>query len=169
LIVDQEIEFQQPGESSPDKIDICHYDSVLNCLAFVEVKGLHDGRLYSRGGDLPEVVDQLRRYGDRITEDQQRTSEALQNVVAIKRGLGLGDRLDGVPANEPLRLLRKPVLVIGDCSRLDVQQIINGDETWEPLVNALRDVAAGLILCGSNGCNLDLRGPQTLVFDTSCE
>jgi hypothetical protein len=170
LIVDQEIEFQQPGESSPDKIDICHYDSVLNCLAFVEVKGLHDGRLYSKTRDLPEVVDQLRRYRERIAEDRKRTSKALQNVVAIKRQLGLKGRLKGVPANEPLRLLRKPVLLIGDCTRSDVQQIINGRGTWKPLVDALGDEAAGLILCGKSGGDLDLsEGRQKLVFDTACD
>lgn len=170
LIVDQEIEFQQPGESSPDKIDICHYDSVLNCLAFVEVKGLHDDRLYSKTRDLPEVVDQLRRYKDRIAEDREETLNALQNVVAIKRRLGLADRLIGIPNEVPRRLLKKPVLVIGDCSNSDVRQIKNGDGNWKPLMDALRAEAAGLILCGTNGCNLDLsKGSQTLVFDTVCD
>ncbi len=43
-IIDQEIEFLLPEESSHDEINMCHYDSFLNCLALVVVKRIHDFR-----------------------------------------------------------------------------------------------------------------------------
>ena len=166
IILDQEIKFQTPGELAADKIDICHFDTHLNCLSFVEVKGIHDPRLQPGANDLPEVVDQLQRYGERIQQEQEVILEDFQQVVAIKRQLGLDERLIGVPIEGPTRLLRKPVLVIGNCSRNDVQAIVGGHENWMPLMNGLGDVAAGLILCGSTGCRLNLeQRRQMVIFD----
>jgi hypothetical protein len=55
--------------------------------------------------------------------------------------------------------------VIGNCSAADVKAIKGGRDEWAPLEAGLPRVAAGLILCGSNGCRPDLvPGPQTLVF-----
>jgi hypothetical protein len=166
LILDQEIKFQVPGEGDSDKIDICHFDTHLGCLAFVEVKGIHDPRLEPGADDVPEVVHQLRRYGRRIEGRRADILADYRDVVALKNRLGLGDRLNGVPNDGPTIMLKKPVLVIGHCSKDDVAAILARDEKWLPLLNGLRDSAAGLILCGSDGCRLSLkRGRQVTVFD----
>lgn len=103
-ILDQETKFQSPGESKGDKIDICHFDTHLNCLAFVEVKGIHDPRLVPKANDWPEVVDQLIRYGRRIQDQREVILDDYQRVAALKRRLGLSSRLTGVPSDGPQSL-----------------------------------------------------------------
>ncbi len=167
-VLDQEIEFQLPGESSHDKIDLCHFDTALNCLAFVEVKGLHDPRLKPGANGTPEVVDQLSCYGRRLREQRSDILQAYRFVVDCKRRLGLGDRLHRVPEDGPQHMLAKPVLVIGNCGRSDVTKFLNSEDTWSALIEGLRDVAAGLVLCGKRGGRLNLEcGYQTLVFDST--
>lgn len=168
FILDQETKFQSPGEAAGDKIDICHFDAHLNCLAFVEVKGIHDARLAPTADGLPEVVDQLKRYGQRIKDQRELILEDYQRVVDLKRRLGLSPRLTGVPTDGLKSLLKKPVLVIGDCSRDVVKAIVNCEEEWVPLMEGIQEYAAGLILCGHAGCRLRLKqGPQVIVFDQS--
>lgn len=168
LILDQEIKFQTSGEPEADKIDICHFDSHLNCLTFVEVKGIHDPRLEPGANDLPEVVDQLQRYGRRIEQQRAAILDDYQRVVALKRRLGLAERLIGVPSNGPTSLLRKPVLVIGHCTQVDVQAIVGRHEKWVPLLDGIKEFAAGLILCGRDGCRLNLeQGRQVIIFDAT--
>ena len=168
LIVDQEIMFQNPGDHSKEKIDICHYDMGLNGLAFVEVKGIHDPRLRSDNDEFPEVIEQLHRYRLRLEQQHLKIVEACSNSVSIKDRLGLKARLNGIPENHPLHLLKKPVLVIGGCSRGEVGEILAGDHGWNVLLEGLREEAAGLILCGSDGCQLGLRtGTQARLLDDS--
>ena len=42
LIVDQEIAFQDPGETRFEKIDLCIFDKLVSAFSFVEVKTLSD-------------------------------------------------------------------------------------------------------------------------------
>lgn len=169
-ILDQEVEFQLPGESSHDKVDICHFDTALDCLSFVEVKGLHDARLQPGANGTPEVVEQLNHYCCRLRDQRSEILDAYRLVVSYKRRLGLGDRLHRVPEDGPGQMLSKPLLVIGNCSRNDVAKILNAEDEWGPLVEGLRETAAGLILCGTRGGRMNLeRGSQTLVFDSSVQ
>ncbi len=147
LIVDQEIKFQHPGDDKSDKIDICHYDKGLKGLAFVEVKGIRDPRLRSDNDEFPEVIDQLQRYSLRLEQQHQEIVEACSHSVSIKDRLGLGARLDGIPENRPLHLLKKPVLVIGGCSRSEVREIIAGDHGWNVLLEGLREEAGVIVKC----------------------
>lgn len=166
-IVDQELKFQESGVPEADKIDICHFDLGLKCLALVEVKGLHDTRLRSRDGNVPEVIDQLRRYRTRIETWRDSIVDGCTSSTTLKRRLGFAVRLDGIPESEPLKLMRKPVLVIGGCSRDDVRTIVNGSDEWQLLMEGVKKVAAGVIVCGLNGCNLRLHnGGHSRVFDT---
>lgn len=155
-IVDQELKFQESRVPKADKIDVCHFDLGFNCLALVEVKGLHDDRLRSRDGEVPEVVDQLRRYRTRIETWRDCIVEGCASSISLKRRLGLGARLDGIPESGPLKLMRKPVLVIGGCSRNDIRAIMDGNNEWRLLRDGVEQEVAGLILCGETGCNLKL-------------
>ncbi len=131
-------------------------------LVFAEVKRKEDSRLFVPKS-RPKVIDQLARYCDRIRRHPDDILSAYREVARLKRTLGLEERLSKLPEDGPADLLDKPVLVIGNCSRSDVRSIKNGEDEWEPLMSNLPEVA-GLILCGEDGCRLDLEGRQTLVF-----
>ncbi|CAN5359833.1 hypothetical protein BH11PLA2_BH11PLA2_38430 [soil metagenome] len=163
-ILDQEITFQASGQPR-DKIDLCYFDAGLQKLVFVEVKRRVDSRLW-KPTEQPEIISQLRAYGDQLRNLRSNILEAYREVVSIKQSLGLGRRLSAIPAGGPADLLEKPLLVIGDCSLADVQAMNSGSPEWQTLLKGLPDVAAGLILCGSDGCRLTLdpAGRQTRVF-----
>ncbi|MCA9026804.1 MAG: hypothetical protein KDA86_16475 [Planctomycetaceae bacterium] len=160
--------FQEPGVRTAEKIDLCHFDVGLNCLSLAEVKGIHDNRLRSRDGQVPEVIDQLRRYRVRGEQHRSEIIQACETSIGLKRRLGFKSRLEGVPESGPFSLMKKPVLVIGGCSHDDVRAILDRTPEWILLMEGLEEEAAGLILCGQNGCNLNLQaGRQCLVFDPS--
>ena len=47
-----------------------------------------------------------------------------------------------------------------------VQAIRGRHKKWVPLLDGIRDCAAGLILCSSAGCRLNLeQGRQVIIFD----
>lgn len=168
-ILDQELTFQESG-GPRDKIDICHFDQHLNCISLVEVKSINDPRLISPDTEAPEVIEQLERYRRRIEQHHAEITDACRTMVDTKRRLGLGSRLEGVQDDGLNRILVKPVLVIGGCNSSDVKDISTPEEEWEPLMTGLRQVAAGLILCGQKGCRLELRkGSQRLIFDTTIQ
>lgn len=165
-ILDQEIAFQEPGEKR-DTVDLCHYDAIHGKLAMIEVKRRDDSRLLGQSG-RPEVLDQLAAYGRRIVANRERVIEAYRTVTSLKRRLGIENRIQSVPEEGPSDLFAKPILVIGNCSMADVRAIRSGMDEWAPLMDGLPEVAAGLILCGGDGCRLDLvPGRQTLVFSGS--
>lgn len=153
-VIDQQIVFSATGQRT-DKIDVCHFDDGLRKLLFIEVKRRHDSRLLKPIGS-PEVLDQLDGYGGRLKRHRTELLDQYRQVVACKRSLGLGSRLPLVPPEGPSDMLEKPVLVIGDCDSEDVRRIQDGEGDWEPLRKGLPDVAAGLILCGRDGCWLNL-------------
>lgn len=167
-IVDQELKFQESGLPEADKIDLCHFDAGLNCLALVEVKGLHDSRLQARDDEAPEVIDQLRRYRSRIEQHREEIVRACEDSIALKRRLGFSVRLQGIPESGPPSLMRKPVLVIGGCSRDDVRSMLDENSEWQVLMEGLAEEASAVVLCGRNGCCLNLKnGRQTRMFDAS--
>lgn len=131
---------------------------------FVEVKRKDDARLL-QPKEHPEALYQLSAYCRRIQNYRTEFMSAYRKVAVWKRELGLGGRLSQLPVDGPLELLDKPILVIGNCSSTDVQQIKNAEGEWGTLMTGLKTVAAGLILCGTNGCRLNLKnGPQTISF-----
>lgn len=170
LIVDQEVAFQDPGVRGFDKIDLCVFDSVVSAFSFVEVKTIIDGRLFPSSADeLPEVIQQLKRYKDRIEQNGRELIDVFEQVVLMKRRLGMETRLAGIPGSVPRAIVSRPALVIGNCSKVQVQEILAGTGPWKPMMDALPLVASGLILCGGADANLNLdaSGSQTIVFDSS--
>jgi len=166
-IVDQEIKFQNVGYRVADKIDICIFDQHVNGFSLVEVKGIHDNRLIATDGPVPEVINQLQRYRARIEANAACLVEAFVRIVELKRSLGLGNRLVEVPEIVPRKIVDRPLLVIGGCSRIDVDEILAVNGRWKPLMDELPKVASGLILCGTTGARLQLApGPQRLIFES---
>ena len=168
LVVDQEIAFQDPGEGRFDKIDLCIFDQVLRAFSFVEVKTVIDRRLIPLSeGKEPEVIEQLRRFKNRIEQHGLELIQVFQKVVKMKRLLGIAARLAEIPETIPQAIVSRPALVIGNCSEVQVQEILERKGIWKPLMDALPSVASGLILCGKAGANLHLNasGRQTVVFN----
>ena len=162
-VLDQEVAFQDQ-DTARDKIDLCNFDTGLQKLTFIEVKQVDDARLLARRGP-PEVLEQLRAYGCRLKQQHDEILRAYQRATVLKRQLGLQKRLLQIPPEGPQSLLEKPILVIGNCTSNDVSQILSGNDQWQPLWDGLKDVAAGLILCGFDGCRLKLeKGAQSIVF-----
>ncbi|WP_428305440.1 hypothetical protein [Lacipirellula sp.] len=155
-IVDQEIKFQLSGDKTADKIDILSFDSATSTFCFVEVKQIADVRLREGPDGLHEVASQLKLYSDRLRAQANSIRSGIENIIRLKARLGLGHRITachGVPVE---RLLAKPVLVIGGCSKQEVRDILQLRAPWASLMNSLQGVAAGLIVCGSDGTRLDL-------------
>lgn len=161
IVVDQEIAF--PGNNG--RIDLCYFDCNLKKLAFVEIKRVNDRRLLSCGGMAPEVLTQLKNYADRFAAERECILEAFRQTIKLKRGLGLEERVSNIPEGNPSDLLMQPILAIGGCDTETVNSIRNGDDRWQPLMESLPDLAAGLYLFGDSGFTLGLRpGGQTLVW-----
>jgi hypothetical protein len=159
LVIDQQIELSLVATN---KIDLCYYDPSIKKIVFAEIKRKDDLRLFSPG-DEPEVVSQLQGYATAIQQEEAGILAGLTELIRLKRALGLQDRLHGIPANE-LQLEHKPLLIIGNCSDEEVRQISqakrnrNSFSPWARLWNRLEHAACGLIVCGTEGCRLSIRG-----------
>ena len=75
VLLDIEAAFSSSDEKT-DRIDLVFYHRKDRRLMFVEVKRLSDPRLDPKGKESADVIDQLKRYKDRlVTEVQQITSQ----------------------------------------------------------------------------------------------
>lgn len=159
LILDQQVEFSGEGHN---KIDLCCFDPSIGRIVFVEIKQIDDPRLRNPG-DEQKVIGQLRSYADWIRRQEESITSAYMEVVRLKRELGLGNRLKGVPEGS-LRVESKPLLVVGNCTAADVRNVRQArtkprdDGPWSRLWQHIEQVACGLILCGPSGCQLAIRG-----------
>ena len=156
--MDQQVAFPCGGRN---KIDICYYDPSAERLVFAVVRRIDDPRLLVPK-EQPELVDELKACSAWIERERDAIVSACTEVIRLKRQLGLGDRLQGVPQNG-LSVETKPVLVIGYCTPQEVREmrsISKGEHTntrWSGLWKHLADVCCGVILCGADGCRLDIR------------
>lgn len=162
-VLDQEVAFAD-SQSERDRVDLCAYLAEKAAAALVEVKRIDDGRLVQRDGAI-EVIAQLAAYAARLETQGPELLRAYQEVVRLKRRLGLGGRLGSVPEGGPARFLPKPVLVIVGCSDADVDEIKGGRGRWAPLVRDLPAVSAALVLCGDSCKLVAGRFRHTLVFE----
>lgn len=111
-ILDVELAFSDSevlanSEDGNTRIDIANFDKNRNCLVFVELKQIFDPRLYSS-----EINDQIRKYVAFAQKHEPHLLEAYQNVLKVKRALGVildGDYL--APADIQ-RVEHKPILAI---------------------------------------------------------
>jgi hypothetical protein len=162
LILDQEIAFCRRAL----RIDLCYFDNRLHQLAFLELKRVDDQRLFSVGGQPPEVLNQLQNYATCLHEDEQDVLPNFRQGLQLKRKrLGLQARVAGFPEADQLQLCRRPMLGIGGCTQALVQDILQGNGGWGPLMIGLPQVAAGLYLFGNNGFQLGGVGNHMLAWD----
>lgn len=168
VIIDQEILLQTTGSSPSEKLNLCHYDTQHQSAVFMKISIIHDPRLKADADQVPEIIQQLKRFREQIEKHHHALIETSQKTVAIKRQIGLSERFEAIPPSGPSRLMKKVLLVIGGCSQQDIESVLNGEGDWSIFRNAVKKEAAGLILCGMTGCLLVLEtGSQSLIFDTS--
>lgn len=168
VIIDQEIPLQTTGSPTSEKLNLCHYDTQHQSVVFVKVNMIHDPRLKADADEVPEIIQQLKRFREQIEKHHQTMIDTYQRTVAIKRQIGLSERVEAIPPSGPSRLMKKVLLVIGGCSQQDIESMLNGEGEWSVFREAVEKEAAGLILCGMTGCPLVLdKGSQSLIFDTS--
>lgn len=169
LPLDQQIAFSgEELNESNNRIDFVYYDRTLEKVVFAEVKGIWDNRLEPTES-RPVVIDQLERYVLQLDKSANELASAYEATVRIKRRLGLGNRLEGVPVG-PLSVLPKPVLIIGGMNSVQVKQFRSDwnddgpDHGWRHLTQPLRMATFGVILTGDgSSCLLDWdSGPQKL-------
>ncbi len=165
-ILDQEVVFQTTDDPR-NKIDICHFDFSVNAIVFAEIKRVNDGRLFlSSRNDEPEVISQLRYYGQQINKYKKELVSVYKNVLRLKSAIGLENRFSSAMTEVNIeKIVTKPVLVIGNCSKVQTKKILDGQNEWEPLRNSIEKVAAGLIVIGKDGGRLSLlHGRQRQAF-----
>jgi len=162
-ILDQEVAFAD-SQSERDRVDLCVCLPEKNSLALIEIKRIHDKRLVERNG-VVEVISQLAAYKTRLQNQRKELLEAYQEVVRLKRRLGLGNRLKSVPEDGPAEILMKPILLIGGCSDSQVDDIKARRGAWAPLIQGLPEVSAELILCGESCRLVTGNYRHTLCFD----
>lgn len=168
VIIDQEIPLQTTGSPTSEKLNLCQYDTQHQSAVFVKINMIHDPRLKADADQAPEMIQQLKRFREQIEKYHQTMLDTYQRAVAIKRQIGLSERVKPIPLPGPSRLMKKVLLVIGGCRQLDVESVLNGEGEWSDFRDAVEKEAAGLILCGTAGCPLVLEtGSQSLIFDTS--
>ncbi len=168
VIIDQEIPLQTTGSPTSEKLNLCHYDTQHQSAVFVKISMIHDPRLKADADQVPEIIQQLKRFREQIEKHHQTMIDTYQRTVAIKRQIGLSERVEAIPPSGPSQLMKKVLLVIGGCSQHDVESVLNGEDEWSDFRDAVEKEAAGLILCGTAGCPLVLEtGSQSLIFDKS--
>ncbi|HCO23423.1 MAG TPA: hypothetical protein DIT97_10325 [Gimesia maris] len=168
VIIDQEILLQTTGSSLSEKLNLCHYDTQHQSTVFVKINMIHDSRLKADADQVPEIIQQLKRFREQIEKHHQTMIDTYQRTVAIKRQIGLSEGVEAIPPSGPSQLMKKVLLVIGGCSQQDIESVLNGEGEWSVFREAVEKEAAGLILCGMTGSPLVLEpGSQSLIFDTS--
>ena len=168
VIIDQEIALQTTGSPTSEILNLCYYSTHHQSAVFVQVNMIHDLRLKADADQVPEIIQQLKRFREQIEKHHQAMIDTCQKIVAIKRQIGLSKRVEAIPPSGPSRLMKKVLLVIGGCSQQDIESVLHGEGEWSIFRDALEKETAGLILCGMTGCPLKLEaGRQSLIFDTS--
>ncbi len=94
------------------RVDLIRLDVNSKKIIFVEVKKINDARLYNG-----EIVRQLEKYENFISKYKKELLEYYDRIVKIKHKLGLKlpDELENNPSLEGYSLVRKPLLLFGDC------------------------------------------------------
>lgn len=101
VLLDIEAAFSSTGEKT-DRIDLVFYHRKDRRLMFVEVKRLSDPRLYPKGKESADVIDQLKRYKDRLETEVQQITSQYNNSIDYYNTLSGGNLPHVSPALLPL-------------------------------------------------------------------
>lgn len=122
-LLDAEIAFTDSGatadpeeaddpSSGSTRIDLVNYDKNRNMLVFVELKQIFDKRLYSDSKGFKEVNAQIAKYTVFAQKHEPKIIEAYNNVIAVKKKLGLLPDSWTLASAKIERVEPKPILAI---------------------------------------------------------
>ena len=113
-------EADAPG-SGATRIDLVNYDKNLNALVFIELKQIFDSRLYSNSKNIKEVNGQIKKYKAFAKNHAEELIKTYNDVIEVKRVLGLLPKDSALRAAKIERVEPKPILAIAAYN----QEIIN--------------------------------------------
>lgn len=90
VLLDIEAAFSSSDEKT-DRIDLVFYHRKDRRLMFVEVKRLSDPRLDPKGKESADVIDQLKRYKDRLETEVQQITSQYNNSIDYYNTLSRGN------------------------------------------------------------------------------
>src|ERR1035438_2511590 len=122
-LLDVEIAFSESGAmidanngnvtgSGNTRIDLVNYDKNENALVFIELKQIFDGRLYSDSKGRKEVNDQIKKYKAFAKDHEAEIIKTYNDVIEVKRELGLLPKDSALWAAKTERVEPKPILAI---------------------------------------------------------
>jgi hypothetical protein len=98
--------------SRSTRIDLVNYDKNLNALVFIELKQIFDGRLYSDSKGRKEVNKQIEKYKLFAKNHEAEIIKTYNDVIEVKRELGLLPKDSALWAAKIERVEPKPILAI---------------------------------------------------------
>lgn len=101
VLLDIEAAFSSTGEKT-DRIDLVFYHRKDRRLMFVEVKRLSDSRLYPKGKESADVIDQFTRYEKRLRTEAQQITSQYNNTIDCYNTLSKGNLPHVLPKLPPL-------------------------------------------------------------------
>lgn len=122
-LLDAEIAFNDSGamtDAEEDKasggnktrIDLVNHDKKRKQLVFIELKQIFDERLYSNSKGFKEVNDQIAKYTAFAKKHEAKLIEAYNDVIEVKRELGLLPNDSALWSAKIERVELKPILAI---------------------------------------------------------
>ena len=140
-------EFQVTGLGL--RIDLVRLDASVKKIVLIEVKKIHDTRLFAESGeDVENIHDQLKKYHEFAVDYQKSIIDYYIKVLQIKNDLGLNK--SNVQEIKDWQVECKPLLVFGDC----IQSWI--DENARFIDEKIKEVAYGAYYFGKPEYTLDL-------------
>jgi hypothetical protein len=122
-LLDAEIAFNDSGtETDPEedntpsrcdtRIDLVNYDKNRRMLVFIELKQVFDNRLYSNLEGLKEVNEQIAKYTAFAKNRKKDIITAYNNVIEVKRVLGLLPKDSALWSATIEQIEPKPILAV---------------------------------------------------------
>jgi len=133
------------------RIDMVWVNIATREIAFVELKTIGDNRLYATERESNETIDkQLKKYYEFAHGSRNELIEHYDRVYRIKKELGL---LPGFAKDDSLknyRLIEKPILLVGDCTRQWI------DKNADDINTRLKDISFGCLYQGKTNYNFKI-------------
>jgi hypothetical protein len=133
------------------RIDMIWVDLKAKKIALVELKTIGDERLYVDKNQTQETIDkQLRKYFVFAKKNKEALIQYYNLVYSVKRELGLLPAFVKEQSLENYKLIQKPILLVGDCTRKWI------DKNAEEINNHIKDVSFGSLYQGKSTYNFSI-------------
>ncbi|MDD2272427.1 MAG: hypothetical protein PHP95_09415 [Desulfuromonadaceae bacterium] len=111
-ILDVEVAFSDTevladSDDGNTRIDFANYDKNMKCLVFIELKQIFDSRLYTK-----EMNEQIQKYSTFAKKHEQPLIAAYNDVIQVKKKLGIIDQQSPLWNVVITRVEHKPILAV---------------------------------------------------------